>query len=89
MKREPIGRGYILTCTDCRPSWEMFAPGEQAADRLEREHMKKKHANTPAPAAAPATPTAPAPRPRPAARPDTTRGSSWDTREEPTWIDKM
>lgn len=41
MKREPVGRGFILTCADC--SWERLAHSEAMADRLEREHMKKKH----------------------------------------------
>jgi len=42
MKREPVGRTtVILACAEC--GWERMATGEAMADRLEREHMTKKH----------------------------------------------
>lgn len=44
MKRSPVpGGGTILTCTVPGCFWETFAPGEQMADKLAREHLAKKH----------------------------------------------
>ena len=78
-------RGVLLKCDLC--GWERASMTPRADAKARAAHAKT-HKVDAAPVVAP-IPSTSTPRPRPAPRPNTTRRSSWDDREEPTWIDKL